>query len=211
MNGAHDLGGMHGFGPIDIESGHAPFHHKWEERVFAMTLACGFLGQWNIDQSRFARERMEPGEYLQTSYYEHWLYGLETLLVERGLLPVDKTQDSRAVPAGRVAGILASGGPSYCASQTPPQFNVGDTVTIGNQHPAGHTRAPRFVRGRQGTITRYHGSHVLPDISSQPQGIKKGAHLYNIRFEADALWGDAGDSNSAVYVDVFEPYIEERL
>lgn len=86
MNGAHDLGGMHGFGPIDPETNEPVFHHEWEKRAFALTLACGALGQWNIDMSRYARELMEPGEYLTTSYYEHWLFGLELLLKERGMV-----------------------------------------------------------------------------------------------------------------------------
>lgn len=86
MNGAHDLGGMHGFGPIDPEPDEPVFHAQWERRAFALTLAMGAYGAWNIDMSRHARERMEPGAYLTTSYYEHWLHGLERLLIEKGLL-----------------------------------------------------------------------------------------------------------------------------
>ncbi len=86
MNGAHDLGGMHGFGPIDPESDEPVFHAEWERRAFAITLAMGAYGAWNLDMSRCARERMEPGEYLRTSYYEHWLHGLQLLLIEQGLL-----------------------------------------------------------------------------------------------------------------------------
>ena len=86
MNGAHDLGGMHGFGPVDPEPDEPVFHAPWEGRAFALTLAMGAYGAWNIDMSRHARERMEPGAYLATSYYEHWLHGLELLLIEKGLL-----------------------------------------------------------------------------------------------------------------------------
>ncbi len=86
MNGAHDMGGMHGFGPINPEPDEPVFHHEWERRAFAITVAAGFLGKWNLDMSRYARERMEPSEYLSTSYYEHWIHGLELLLVEKGLL-----------------------------------------------------------------------------------------------------------------------------
>lgn len=86
MNGIHDLGGMHGMGPIVREADEPAFHEEWERRAFALTLAAGFLGQWNLDMSRFAREQMDPAHYLATSYYEHWLYGLERLLVARGLL-----------------------------------------------------------------------------------------------------------------------------
>lgn len=86
MNGAHDLGGMHGFGPIDREADEPVFHTEWERRLFALTLAMGAWGAWNIDMSRFARERVDPARYLTTSYYEHWLHGLELLLVEKGFL-----------------------------------------------------------------------------------------------------------------------------
>ena len=86
MNGAHDLGGMHGFGPIAPDPDEPVFAADWERRVFAVTLAMGFYGAWNLDMSRHARERCDPAEYLNSSYYEHWLHGLETLLVEKGLL-----------------------------------------------------------------------------------------------------------------------------
>ncbi len=86
MNGVHDMGGMHGMGPIAPEANEPVFHHEWERRAFAITMAAGFLGEWNIDMARYARERMPPAEYLATSYYEHWLWGLERLLVEKGLL-----------------------------------------------------------------------------------------------------------------------------
>ena len=92
MNGAHDLGGMHGLGPIDPEKDEPVFHEEWERRCFALTLAAGFLGKWNIDMSRYARERMHPAEYLRTSYYEHWLHGLERLLVEQGLLTEEEIE-----------------------------------------------------------------------------------------------------------------------
>jgi hypothetical protein len=86
VNGGHDLGGMHGLGPIDIEADEPVFHADWERRVFALTLAMGARGEWNIDMSRHARENRDPVDYLSSSYYEIWLKGLEALLSERGLL-----------------------------------------------------------------------------------------------------------------------------
>ena len=86
MNGGQDLGGMHGLGPIDIETDEPVFHAEWERRVFALTLAMGARGEWNIDMSRHARENRDPVDYLSSSYYEIWLKGLEALLSERGLL-----------------------------------------------------------------------------------------------------------------------------
>ena len=86
MNGGQDLGGMHGLGPIDIEADEPVFHAEWERRVFALTLAMGARGEWNIDMSRHARENRDPVDYLSSSYYEIWLKGLEALLSERGFL-----------------------------------------------------------------------------------------------------------------------------
>jgi hypothetical protein len=96
MNGAHDMGGMDGFGPVVAKPNEPVFHAEWERRTFAMTVAMGFYGAWNIDMARFARESMEPGAYLTTSYYEHWLHGLETLLVEKGLLSAEELATRKA-------------------------------------------------------------------------------------------------------------------
>jgi nitrile hydratase beta subunit len=100
MNGVHDLGGMHGLGPIEREDNEPVFHAEWERRAFALTLAAGFLGKWNLDMSRYAREQMPPAQYLATSYYEHWLFGLEKLLVEHGLLTADEI-DARVAELAR--------------------------------------------------------------------------------------------------------------
>ena len=97
MKGAHDLGGKHGLGMINPEANEPVFHHEWEKTAFAITVAAGFLGQWNLDMSRYARERMNPDEYLATSYYEHWIHGLELLLVERNILTEDEIRDRMQV------------------------------------------------------------------------------------------------------------------
>ena len=99
MNGVHDMGGMHGMGPIEREDNEPVFHTEWERRAFALTLAMGFYGTWNIDMGRHAREQMPPAEYLESPYYEHWIYGLEALLHDRGVI-------TRDVLARRVAELL---------------------------------------------------------------------------------------------------------
>ncbi len=100
MNGVHDMGGMDGFGPVEIEADEPVFHAEWERRAFAITVAMGFYGRWNIDTSRFARERIPPAEYLAASYYEKWLLGLETLLAENDLVSRDEI-DARAAELAR--------------------------------------------------------------------------------------------------------------
>ncbi len=220
MNGAHDLGGMHGLGPIKWEpEGEEPvFHAAWEKRVLGLTLAVGALGRWTIDMSRHARERQHPVDYLRQTYYENWLAGLEKLLVETGLVtaeelasgkaigPADEATRQRVLKAEQVPTLLAKGAPVTMAPHTAPRFQPGDRVRAINRHPLGHTREPRYVRGHIGVIHQHHGAHIFPDRSAE--GSKEGQHLYSVRFEAAALWGEHATEGSAVYVDLWEAYLE---
>ena len=86
MNGIHDLGGMHGIGPIRRENDEPVFHEDWEGRVFGLFISMFAGGHYNVDEFRHGIERMDPAEYLQSSYYEHWLHTLETNLIEKGVL-----------------------------------------------------------------------------------------------------------------------------
>ncbi len=86
MNGIHDLGGMHGMGALDVELNEPVFHAEWERRMFAVMLACFAGGHFVVDEFRHAIERMDPAAYVSTSYYEHWLHAVETLLLEKGVL-----------------------------------------------------------------------------------------------------------------------------
>jgi nitrile hydratase len=220
MDGAHDLGGMHGFGPINPEpEGEEPiFHAAWEKRMFGLNLAAGALGKWNIDMGRHARERQHPVDYLRHTYYENWLAGLEKLLVETGLVtaeelatgkalgPADEATRKRVLKAEQVPAILARGAPATMAIDIAPRFQPGDRVRAVNRHPLDHTRQPRYIRGRLGLIHQYHGAHVFPDRSAR--GSKEGQHLYSVRFAASELWGEDANKASAVYVDLWEDYLE---
>lgn len=217
MNGPHDLGGQHGLGPVDPEpeADEPVFHHDWERRAFALTLASGMLGQWNIDEGRYARERQHPVDYLSNTYYENWLAGLETLLVEKGLISAEELTSGKA--AGRAEGyrvpdaegarkILASGGPTRMNADLTPAFQPGDKVRVVNNHPLTHTRAPRYTRNHVGTVERRHGVHVFADANAK--GSHEGQHLYSVRFEPDELWGEDGAGLGAVYVDLWEPHLK---
>jgi nitrile hydratase len=220
MNGAHDLGGMHGLGPINAEpeAEEPTFHTEWERRVFGFTLAAGFLGKWNIDMSRHSRERQHPVDYFRHTYYENWLAGLEKLLVETGLITPDELSSGKAerpadesiqniVPKAKdMANIIARGNPVEMETNTPPCFKTGDIVRAINQHPIGHTREPLYVRGRVGIIHEHYGAHVFPDRNAE--GLEEGRHLYSVRFKAETLWGKNTSSRSAVYVDLWEDYLE---
>jgi nitrile hydratase len=220
MNGAHDVGGMHGFGRIDAEpeATEPVFHADWERRVFGLALATRALGKWNTDISRFARERQDPADYLRHSYYENWLAGLEKLLLETGLVtaaelasgraaqPTTDDVQGRLLKAVDVAETLSRGSSSEMPADTAPRFRPGERVRAVNRHPAGHTREPRYVRGHVGVIHEYHGSHVFPDLSAA--GVKAGRLLYSVRFEAAELWGEHASGKGAVYVDLWEDYLE---
>lgn len=99
MNSAHDLGGMQGFEPIAPEVDEPVFHAEWEKRAFAITVACGFGGEWNIDMARYARESLHPSLYLRTTYYEKWLLGLEKLLIERDIVSEEEIAQRMAALA----------------------------------------------------------------------------------------------------------------
>ena len=220
MNGAHDLGGMHGLGPInpEPEAEEPVFHADWERRMFGLSLAAGALGKWNIDMSRYARERQHPIDYLRHTYYENWLAGLEKLLVETGLVTaaelvtgkasgaVEAVTRQRVLKAEQVPVALSKGSPVTMESATAPRFKPGAMVRAINRHPVGHTREPRYVRGHVGVIHAHYGAHVFPDRNAA--GVKEGQHLYSVRFEAAELWGASAADKSAVYVDLWEDYLE---
>jgi nitrile hydratase beta subunit len=216
MNGVHDMGGMHGFGPVHPERDEPPFHASWERRVFAATLAMGATGRWNIDMARSARESMSPSAYLASTYYEIWCQGLGRLLVATGLCTAEELRDGRprvppvanvsVLAAVDVAGVLSRGGPTARDPAAPARFAPGQVVRARSMNPPTHTRLPRYCRGRRGTIMRLHGVHVFPDANATGGG-ENPQWLYNVRFDARELWG-ADTTAAAVFVDCWEPYLE---
>ncbi|MSO77587.1 MAG: nitrile hydratase subunit beta [Alphaproteobacteria bacterium] len=215
MNGAHDLGGIDGFGAIGSAADEPIFHAEWERRVFAMALASGFHGRWNIDMGRFAREDTDPLTYLRATYYEQWLRGLRRLLVERGLVSASELASGQAegpgprpaIPAARVAALLAKGGSARRAGNAPARFQAGDAVRVKNAHPQGHTRMPRYCRGRVGVIERDHGIFVFPD-SNAINGDERPQHCYAVCFSAESLWGADAEPRDRVYIDLWDDYLE---
>ncbi len=215
MNGIHDMGGMHGFGPLRPEPGEPLFHADWEARALAMTLAMAAWGRWNLDAGRHSRERIPPARYLNDSYYERWLDGLETLMKEHGLVTGQELASGQPLgepvepplKAAAVAGVLRRGGPTARPVGTAARFRVGQQVRARNLHPAGHTRLPRYVRGHCGEIVLTHGGHVFPDSNAHFQG-EQPQHLYGVRFSARELWGPDAPARDSVTVDLWESYLE---
>lgn len=208
MNGPHDLGGAQGFGPIAPEAGEPRFHDEWERRAFALTLAMGASGAWNLDQARSARESLPPALYLSSSYYQIWFEALERLLEARGLTRVQPGAPTppRVLKAADVPAVLARGGPTERAPTREARFAVGDAVRARMMHPTGHTRLPRYLRGHVGQIEAVRGMHVYPDTHAAGEG-EQPCWLYTVRFEAKTLWG-ADTTAASVHVDCWEPYLD---
>jgi len=217
MNGGQDLGGAQGFGPVVPEPDEPAFHEDWEKRAFALTLAMGMPGGWNIDMGRFARENRDPGAYLSMSYYQLWFAGLETLLKERDLVSDDEIvvghtlrppkAVKRILTPGDVLKVLHRGGPTERDTNTKPAFKPGDSVRARNINPPTHTRLPRYVRGRLGIVERVIGFHVFPDSNARGAG-ENPQWLYTVRFDGRELWGDDADPTVKVSVDAWESYLE---
>jgi nitrile hydratase len=215
MNGAQDLGGAMGFGPVRPEADEPVFHDAWERRAFAITLAMGASGQWNLDQTRSARESLPPVRYLSNSYYQTWLDGLAALLLERGLVTQEEIEQGRSLRpplpgvrvlrAADVDAALARGSPTHRAAPRPAAFAVGDPVRAIEMNPTGHTRLPRYVRDKRGRVQSVHGAHVFPDTHAGGQG-ECPAWLYTVAFDATELWGTQA-SPGTVFVDCWEPYL----
>jgi nitrile hydratase beta subunit len=218
MNGPHDMGGMHGFGPInpDPEDKEELFHAEWERRAFAVTLAAGFLGKWSIDEARLARETMDPDLYLGAGYYHKWLDASERLLLQKGMITEEELSTAKAsskvdpdsirlLKGGTVDETFLKGGPASMDIDAAPSYAVGAKVRAKNINPTGHTRIPRYVRGHVGEIMLHHGGHVFADRSAE--GERMGEHLYTVQFEATDLWGPDAFGGS-VLVDLWEPYLE---
>jgi len=192
------------------------FHERWEARVYALNRAVGFVGKWNIDAGRHSRERIPPADYLRMSYYEKWLAGLIMLLQESGLATEAELESGRPAPGSakatpaltteRVAAVVAARGSFDRPVNTPPRFAVGQPVRTKKINPTGHTRLPRYARGRIGIVDRVHGAHVFPDSNAHFRG-EDPQHLYSVRFSARELWGEEAAPRDSVYIDLWESYL----
>jgi nitrile hydratase beta subunit len=217
MNGIHDMGGMHGMGPIVEEKNEPVFHHEWEGRIFVMNRAVGAWGKWNLDASRHSKELIPPAEYLRMSYYERWVAGLVELIeqgglatraeIESGVPAAESVKVAPVLTVDKAMALVAKGVPATRNVPVTPRFKVGQRVRGRNINPVGHTRLPRYARGKLGVIDRDHGVFVFPDTNAHFLG-EKPQHVYSVRFAARELWGDQAAPQDSVYVDMWDDYLE---
>jgi len=217
MNGPHDLGGQMGFGPIGPEKDEPVFHAEWEKRALGVTLCAGAMGHWTIDESRHARESLHPADYYSSSYYEIWIKALEVLLqrhrfvseadLVEGRAVDGATTPKRVLKAGNVAAVLAKGSPCDRPVEIPPRFAAGDSVRTKNFNPTGHTRLPRYARGKVGVVEAVRQGFVLPDANAHGHG-ENPEWVYTVAFDASEIWGEGADPTLTVSIDAWESYLE---
>jgi nitrile hydratase subunit beta len=205
VDGIHDLGGMQGFGPVEIEVDEPVFHQRWEGRVFAMAGAISLQG-FNTPTFRHSIERMDPAHYLSSSYYEHWLTGVTTLLVKAGIVSAAELTSRAGSPALSRPALVGTRDIDTTPGADRPAFTVGDAVRVADVHFGGHTRCPRYVRGHHGVIVRVDDAFPVPEIEAH-RNEKVLEHTYGVRFDATELWGDSDQRDTAVYVDLHERYL----
>ena len=220
MDGVHDMGGMHGFGPIERDE--RSYHEDWEVRVHGISSASAAPGG-----GRLSLESLEPAIYLGSSYYERWLQARINTLLAAGIMTQQEFDDAvahyranpdAALPAddparyekaleAKVARRRSAPEAVRSASSQTPGFAVGDRVVAKTAHPEGHTRLPRYVRGRLGQVIAVYRRQDFQDDA--PMGDQAGLQfVYAVRFDGQELWGEQAEKNSSVVLDMWEAYIE---
>jgi nitrile hydratase beta subunit len=220
MNGIHDMGGMHGMGAIHHERNEPVFHEPWEGRVYAMTrvIRAGG-GRQNIDNLRHQLELLPPADYLRMTYYERWFARLVNQVVTNGIVTREELESGRATagspketPRITAAGVEEMGRwwPAATARRdvaVAPHFSVGQRVRARNINPIGHTRLPRYARGKVGVVVRDHGVFVFPDTNAEFSG-EKPQHVYSVRFAARELWGEQASPLDSMHLDMWDDYLD---
>ena len=218
MNGVHDMGGMHGMGPIEHEKNEPVFHAVWESRIYALTRALrAGGGKWNLDSSRHAIEVLPPAEYLRMSYYEKWFVRMLGQLVSIGVATAAEVESGQPAPgsvkatpaltAAMVPEMIARRNSARRNVPATPHFKVSQRVRARNINPAGHTRLPRSARGKSGIVVRDHGVFVFPDTNAHFLG-EKPQHLYSVRFTSRELWGAQASPHDFIHLDMWDDYLE---
>lgn len=217
MNGVHDMGGLQDMGLVQYENNEPVFHARWEGRIFAMTRSVRARGRWSLDTERHWLETMPAVDYLRMSYYERWIVRLEALLVKFGLVTAQEMKSGKAAPGAVKAQPaltletrsrwLSRGIASSHEPRVPPLFAVGQRVRARNMNPVGHTRLPRYARGKIGIVARDYGVYDFPDTKAHFQGVKR-QHVYSVQYSARELWGDDASPRDSVYVQMWDDYLE---
>ncbi|WP_413729963.1 nitrile hydratase subunit beta [Sodalis sp. RH22] len=224
MNGIHDMGGLHGFGPVKVEADEPVFHSEWESRVFCITQLIDTLGIWNLDEHRHEIELMRPADYLDAGYYGRWLFAMERLLHCKGIVFNDELENriaeywadvrhySQSAARQRNWPLPASAEVRWGAwrkeATVTPRYQLDQQVKVRNIHPAGHTRVANYIRGKEGIIVNVHEqAWVFPDTRAHYLG-EKLQPVYSVKFCAKTLWGPQAEADVFNHVDLSEDHLE---
>jgi nitrile hydratase subunit beta len=220
MNSIHDMGGMHGMGPIEVREDERPFHAEWEARAWGLMRAVNPFGPNRRRNFRYEHEILPPVQYLQMQYYERFIKVLVDRLLEAKVLTHAELDTGRADPASpRVTPRVT---PANIAEQLArrrslrrddvrirSKFKVGQRVRARNINPVGHTRLPRYMRGHLGTIVSDHGVFGFQDTDAQGYTLPdRPQHVYTVSFTARELWGNAANPRDTMHAELWEDYLE---
>jgi len=219
MNSLHDLGGLHGFGPIEYEADEPVFHETWEGRVFGISLSLSGSDGPNLDAARHRGERLDPVAYFQNGYFGRWLAAVELMLHEEGLLGIQELDerlagktsapDDRAPPAPPRSGPPLRGLDFIRKIDAAPKFRAGQAVRTRNHQPAGHCRLPAYARCKRGRVVRVHEAMVFADTNAHNLG-ENPQYVYTIAFDGEELWGEIAEARTVVNLDLFESYLDKE-
>jgi nitrile hydratase beta subunit len=219
VDGVHDMGGMHGFGPVVVPGGDEPYHERWEPRVFAIHLLISTEGLGAGPGGRPMREEMDPAHYLAASYYERWLWSAERRLERAGtIVPgeieamVARLEAGEPAPARSDPALVERSLPMFKRGESLPapaasRFSPGERVRVRRMHPPGHTRCPRYVRGAIGVVRRVQGADELPDLAVYGRDAEL-EHVYAVSFRSEDLFGESEEPPWTVVLDLWESYLE---
>ena len=225
MNGIHDMGGYHGFGPVRVEEDEPVFHSRWEGRVYALTQVLDTKGIYNLDEHRHEIELMDPASYIRDGYYGRWLFAMESILNRNGVLlkeevdrRVSELENSQPVSSPAASGrnwplpeerrIRWGAWRKDSDDEIRPKFKLGDKVRTINHQPPGHTRLTAYIRGKTGVVSVVNDhAWVYPDTRAHNAG-ENVQPVYTVSFSATEVWGDQAEENTQMNVDLMEDYLE---
>ncbi|OZC58678.1 nitrile hydratase subunit beta [Rhodococcus sp. 06-621-2] len=209
MDGVHDLAGVQGFGRVphtaDADIG-PTFHGDWEHLPYSLMFAgVAELGAFSVDEVRYVVERMEPRHYMMTPYYERYVIGVATLMVEKGILTQDELESFAGGPFPLSRPSESEG---RSVRENSATFEVGQRVRVRDEYVPGHIRMPAYCRGRVETIShRTTEKWPFPDSIGHGRDDAGAEPTYHVKFDAEELFGQDTDGGSVV-VDLFQGYLE---
>ena len=217
MDGIHDMGGMQGFGHVKPDTDTSNYVEEPGSRILGVDQASTKPIEIDLARWRYLIECMPPSEYLTTPYYSRWYTAVAIFYLSAGIVTLNElatgksecAYDIKPKPSGpeTVSKAIHYINSTEVASKGNEKFHQNEAVMVRNSSCIGHTRLPRYTRGKIGNIDSFYGWHILPDSSAN--GENKAEPLYSVKFRASELWPNEGHINDSIYVDMWESYLEE--